>query len=62
MLKSWTTAFQVDGQWYDMDEAIYQRAKRKAGKDWTNRRLLAILKNLGYEFETNPKNDLITIR
>jgi len=62
MLKPWTTSFQSNGQWYDMDEAIYQRARRKAGADWNNAQIVAILKNLGYEFVVNPKNNFITIR
>jgi hypothetical protein len=62
MLKPWTVSFQSNGTWYEMTEAIYQRAKRKAGEDWNNAKIVAILKNLGYEFITDPKNGFVNIR
>lgn len=61
MLKSWTTSFQVNGQWYDMDEAIYQFGKRRSGSDWTNAKIIETLKSHGYKFSTDPKNGFITI-
>jgi hypothetical protein len=51
-MKSWSCAFQTNGMWYEMSDALYQKAKRAVGPEWNNAKIVAYLKANGYTFQT----------